>query len=537
MKRGRLLYVWLPTLIIVVGALGYSIGAKKMARKMRDEAIVSLAQKVLQNKLSYTIELIKHAYVDSVNVDSLADLMLPDLIAELDPHSAYIPAELMQKVNEPLNGEFEGVGIVFNMATDTVIILNVVPRGPSQKAGIQAGDRIVKIGERNIAGQQIPSDSIMLLLRGKRGTEVDIAVQRDGIGELIPFTITRDKIPIKSVDAAFMIAPDVAFIRLSTFARTTYSEFVMSMDTLLKQGMKSLILDLRGNMGGYFEQSFAIANEFLPKNKLIVYTQYRDGSQNKIFSDGRGRYPTLPVSILIDEETASSSEIVAGALQDNDRATIIGRRSFGKGLVQQPFPYSDGSELRLTIARYYTPTGRSIQKPYTLGHSDEYEEEILKRYTSDQIFKVDSSAFVTSEKFTTPEGKIVYGGGGIMPDVFVGVDTIGYTTYYRQVMGRNILYRFTLDWVDAHRKEINALRSIGQLERLLDSDRNMMQNFIDYAARNGVPVNRAEIARSEKLMRAIIRAYIGRNTPLEDVGFYANYYVIDETIMKALILF
>ena len=486
------------------------------------------------NKLTYTLSLIENQYVDSVSMDSLAEHVIPLLVKELDPHSVYIPASEMQALNEPLEGEFDGIGVVFNMATDTVIVLNVIPQGPSDKAGIKAGDRIIEIGDSVVAGRKIPQNNVVKMLRGPRGTTVHLGIGRQGISGLVPIDVERGVIPIRSIESAFRIADGVGYVKLGQFARTTYDEFRRALASLRAEGVTKLIFDLRGNSGGFLDQAIAVANEFLHKGQLIVYTEDRRHEQLREYADGNGSAQDMEVVVLIDEGSASSSEILAGALQDNDRGTSVGRRSFGKGLVQRQIPYSDGSALRLTTARYYTPTGRSIQKPYTIGDDESYEEDIWNRYKNNEFFSADSIHFADSLKRTTPGGKVVYGGGGIMPDVFIPADTTDVTKYFIEVSGRNILYRYTIEYADRHREALNAVQTIGDLQALLDSDKTLVDDFVRYAARKGVAPRYGDIARSRRLIEAQLRAYIGRNTKLEDNGFYANIYPVDNVIVRAV---
>ena len=486
------------------------------------------------NKLTYTLSLIENQYVDSVSMDSLAEHVIPLLVKELDPHSVYIPASEMQALNEPLEGEFDGIGVVFNMATDTVIVLNVIPQGPSDKAGIKAGDRIIEIGDSVVAGRKIPQNNVVKMLRGPRGTTVHLGIGRQGISGLVPIDVERGVIPIRSIESAFRIADGVGYVKLGQFARTTYDEFRRALASLRAEGVTKLIFDLRGNSGGFLDQAIAVANEFLHKGQLIVYTEDRRHEQLREYADGNGSAQDMEVVVLIDEGSASSSEILAGALQDNDRGTIIGRRSFGKGLVQRQIPYSDGSALRLTTARYYTPTGRSIQKPYTIGDDESYEEDIWNRYKNNEFFSADSIHFADSLKRTTPGGKVVYGGGGIMPDVFIPADTTDVTKYFIEVSGRNILYRYTIEYADRHREALNAVKTIDELQALLDSDKTLVDDFVRYAARKGVAPRYGDIARSRRLIEAQLRAYIGRNTALEDNGFYANIYPVDNVVVRAI---
>ena len=411
---------------IVLGILlGQFVGRNKAETQLR--TLISRTGLTSPNKLMQTCMLVENKFVDSISMDSLTELVIPLMMKELDPHSEYIPARDMQAMNESLEGEFDGIGVMFNAATDTVIVLSVIPNGPSAKAGIVAGDRIIEVNDTLVAGVKMPQNDIVKRLRGKRGTEVKLSLKRQGVDELVDINVVRDAIPIKSIESAFMISSNIGFVRLSQFARTSYIELMQALATLRSQGMTKLIFDLRGNSGGFLDQAIMIANEFLPQGNLIVYTEDRNGHQMKEYSDGEGSSTDLELVILIDEGSASSSEILAGAVQDNDRGTIVGRRSFGKGLVQQQVPYADGSALRLTIARYYTPTGRSIQKPYENGHQDEYDMDIVRRYDNNEFFSADSIHFADSLKFTTPKGKVVYGGGGIMPDVFIPMDTLDMT--------------------------------------------------------------------------------------------------------------
>ena len=527
--------VLLPLVVAAAVALGIFLG-QFLGRSSAESDIKGILRSLAlpQNKVSQTLSLIETQYVDSVAIDSLVERALPVIVSELDPHSVYIPASEMAEINEPLDGEFDGIGVVFNMATDTVIVLNVIPQGPSDKAGIKAGDRIIEINDTLVAGQKIPQRDVVKKLRGPRGTTVHLGLGRQGISDLVGVDVVRDKIPIKSVESAFCLADGIGYIKLGQFARTTFDEMQASLDTLRAQGATKLIFDLSGNSGGYLDQAIMVANEFLHKDQLIVYTEDRQHKQLREYADGKGSAQDMEVVVLIDEGSASSSEILAGALQDNDRGTIIGRRSFGKGLVQQQIPYADGSALRLTVARYYTPTGRSIQKPYTSGDAESYDADIWNRYQHNEFFSADSIRFDDALRRTTPGGKVVYGGGGIMPDIFVPLDTTDLTKYYLEVSGRNILYRYTIEYADAHRKALNAVRTTADLRALLDADRGLVDDFIRYAARKGVAPRYGDIARSRQLMEAQLKAYIGRNTSLEDSGYFLSIYPEDEVIVRAI---
>lgn len=487
------------------------------------------------DKMMQTILSIRNAYVDPISLDSIYEVAIPKLLAELDPHSEYIPAKSFQQVNESLEGEFDGIGIVFNAMTDTITVLNVIPQGPSDKAGVRAGDRVILIDGREVAGQKLAQDSMVRLMRGPRGSHVKLSVKRGGIDNLVDIDITRAPIELHSIETAFMLDDEakIGFIRLSQFSRTSHSEMRQAIDKLRGEGAKALIVDLRGNSGGFLDQAILIADEFLPAKRLIVYTEDRNGYQQREFSTGRGHSTDMALAVLVDETSASSSEILAGAMQDNDRGTIIGRRTFGKGLVQTQIPFADGSAIRLTVARYYTPTGRSIQKPYTPGDEMSYHMDIINRYVNNELFSADSIHFADSLKFTTPGGRTVYGGGGIMPDIFIPIDTVGMTKYYNEVWNSNVLYRYTLDFTDRHRADIDAVESLTQLDSLL-SAHNLLGDFTRYAERNGIPTNRAELATSRRIIEAQLRAYIGRNALDNESGFYYNIYPIDDAMQRAV---
>ncbi len=526
----------LPVLIVILAFLSGLRFGQIRGRRATTSQIEQMVSELSTptNKLSYTLSLIDTQYVDSLSLDSIVEHMMPVVMEELDPHSVYIPASEMQQVNEPLEGEFDGIGVVFNMATDTVIVLNVIPSGPSDKAGVRAGDRIIRINDSVVAGREIPQNEIVHRLRGRRGTEVKLSLERQSIADLVDVTVVRDAIPLKSIEASFMIADHIGYIKLSQFARTSYSELMSAIASLRGEGMTKLIFDLRGNSGGYLDQAILIANEFLPEGDLIVYTEDRHRNRVEEFSDGNGTLTDIGLAVLIDEASASSSEILAGALQDNDRGTIIGRRSFGKGLVQRQVPFADGSALRITVARYFTPTGRSIQKPYILGDEESYCSDMFNRYLNNEFFSADSIHFADSLRYVTPKGKTVYGGGGIMPDLFVPLDTTDVTKYFVEVSGRNILYRYTIEYADRHRAELDKIETLGQLRAFLDADRNLLDDFVAYAARHGVKPVPREIAVSRQLIEAQLRAYISRNTKLESNGFYDNIYKIDNAVLRSL---
>ena len=527
--------VILPTVIACSIALGILLGGKvfrnNRTRNMPNQSLVTGNN----NKIDMLLSLINTTYVDSVSIDSLIENTIPLIVDELDPHSSYLTKAEVLEANEIYDAQFDGIGVTFNMLTDTVIVLNVISGGPSADAGIQAGDRIITVNDSTIAGVKMPQNSVVKRLRGPRGSQVKLGIQRYGHKGLIPITVTRGAIPIKSILASYMIRPEIGYIRFEQFSGTSHSELIAAISILKEQGMKKLILDIRGNGGGLLDQAIVIANEFLPVNNMIVYTQNREGQKDIQYSNGKGSFTDEELVVLIDENSASASEILAGALQDNDRGTIIGRRSFGKGLVQGQFPFPDGSALRLTIARYYTPVGRSIQKPYDKGR-ESYYNEVYDRYEHDEMFTADSIHFNDSLKFTTPGGKVVYGGGGIMPDIFVPIDTSDVTPYFRAVTDwdKNILYRFTLEFSDRNRARLNGINTLEELDRFFAEQPNLLNDFVAFASRSGVSPNAADIAKSKALILSQLKAYIGRNSPLEDNAFYHCIQQIDPVVDKAL---
>jgi carboxyl-terminal processing protease len=488
-----------------------------------------------RDKMMQTILSVRNHYVDPVALDTIYEKAIPALLSELDPHSEYIPAKYFSAVNESLEGEFDGIGVVFNAATDTITVLSVVPQGPSSKAGVRAGDRIVKIDGRPVAGQKIPQDSMVKLMRGPRGSQVKLSVKRASLDKLVDIDVVRDAIELHSIEAAFMLDDKhkIGFVRLTEFSRTSHAEMMHALEMLRNEGMQGLILDLRSNGGGFLDQAILIANEFLPANRLIVYTEDRFGTQAKEYSRGNGSATDIALVVLVDEMSASSSEILAGAIQDNDRGLVIGRRSFGKGLVQTQIPFADGSAIRLTVARYYTPAGRSIQRPYTNGDEKTYHMDIVDRYNRNEFFSADSIHFDESQKFKTRGGRTVYGGGGIMPDIFIGLDTTGITKYYNKVWNTNVLYRYTMEFADRHRQDMDKVTNVETLDSVLNSV-DLLNDFVRYAERNGVETNKQELSISREIILAQLRAYIGRNAMDDATGFYYNIYPIDEVMQRAV---
>ena len=441
---------------------------------------------------------------------------------------------MFEQMNSSLEGEFDGIGIVFNALTDTITVLNVIPKGPSDMAGVRPGDRIMLIDGKEVAGKGLAQDSMVRMMRGVRGSKVRLSIKRSSLDKLVDIDITRAPIEVHSVAAAFMLDKEagIGYIRLSQFARTSYAEVRAALDKLRSEGMQSVIVDLRGNGGGFLDQVVAMVNEFLPAEKLIVYTEDRYGERINEYSRG-GKFTDVDIAVLVDEFSASSSEILAGAIQDNDRGVIIGRRTFGKGLVQAQIPFDDGSAIRLTVARYYTPTGRSIQKPYTNGNEKEYHMDLINRINHHELFSADSIHFDESMRFTTPAGRTVYGGGGIMPDIFIPIDTLYTSEYYNKVWDGNVLYRFTLDFADRNRKAMDGITSLEELDGVLDGAA-LMEEFVKYAERNGIARNDADLRKSGEVIEAQIRAYIGRNAMSDESGYSHNIYPIDECMQRAV---
>ncbi|MDR0694984.1 MAG: S41 family peptidase [Prevotellaceae bacterium] len=501
----------------------------------RPQRTISIDGQGKWSKLALIFQQIEENYMDSVNAEELVENTLPFLTEILDPHSLYIPAADMADANEAIEGNFDGIGIVFNMTNDTVVVMNVVNGGPSERAGIHPGDRIITVNDSVIAGRKVEQNAVVKMLRGKRGSRVTIGIERYGEEALVQVVIVRDKIPVKSVDAAYMMNATTGFIKISKFSKTTHKEFIAAIELLQKNGMKNLILDLRGNSGGLLEQAFQVANEFLDNGNMIVYTEGRARPRYEYRATNHGSCRHINLAILIDKGSASASEIVAGAIQDNDRGTIVGQRSFGKGLVQEPIMFSDHSGLRLSVARYYTPTGRSIQKPYRKNNYRDYENELYERFLHGEMYSSDSSKF-TGQRYYTPKGKVVYGGGGIMPDLFVPEDTSSINDFARTLSRRNLIYRFVLQFTDRHRNELNNIKTLDDLNDYF-SNYDLGVLFRNYAAAGKVIATDAQWEETKETIIAFLRAYIGHNTPLEDNALYAMTAGIDDTAQAALNLF
>lgn len=509
-----------PVLVAIALVFGLMIGAKLPTRSRLEAKAPDHVEKIDE-----VFALLDEKYVDPVNRDSLVDEVIPDLLAKLDPHTAYIPAEDLEQVNADLDGSFSGVGIMYQLMNDSITIIEIISGGPAEKVGLATGDRIVTINDSSMVDKNLRLDDVLKLLRGPKGTEVKVGVVREGADSELEFTIVRDDIPVTSIDAAYLITPDTGYIKVNKFGRNTYEEFILEMFMLRAAGADNYILDLRGNGGGYMDVAILMANEFLDYGDGIVYTRGRDGvTGDAVAADGQGSFRTGQLVVLMDEFSASSSEIVAGAIQDNDRGLIIGRRSFGKGLVQTQHDLSDGSAMRITVARYYTPSGRCIQKPFTKGDLDDYNLEIYDRYRSGEAFSIDSVKLDHDLLFHTRSGREVYGGGGIMPDIFVPADTAGITGYYSRVVNAGLLHRFSFDYSSRNRKRLDGASSTDELLRLLPADDALLGEFVQFAAANGVPARWYYINISRKLIVNYLKALIAR-----DVLGQASFYEIDNT--------
>ncbi len=483
------------------------------------------------NKISTAIQYILSEYVDTVDVNGLNESVIPALVDNLDPHSIYIPASDFQRFSEPLMGNFSGIGVSFNMTDDTVAIINTIPNGPSEMVGVMAGDRIIMVDDSVVAGVNMPSDDIVKMLKGPKNTVVKVTIYRRGEKAPIDFEITRDDIPIYSVDVAYKVNENTGYIKISQFAQTTYHEFMQAIEKLKSQGVNKLIIDLRRNGGGIMEAATMIADQFLEEGQLIVYTEGRARPRENDYASSRGMLKNDKVVVLMDESSASASEILAGAIQDNDRGLVIGRRSFGKGLVQEEMRFTDGSAMRLTVARYYTPTGRSIQRSYENGKED-YYHEFSERWIRGEFEYEDSVKFDDSQKFLTPGGKTVYGGGGIMPDVFVPLDTSGASAYYNSVRSLGLMYRFAFYYTDLHRSSLDQFTTPQDIEGYLD-DQDLLAQFITFAKEKGVKPDYDDIRVSKNILHKTIKAYVARNI-IDNDGFYPIIADIDYTLKVAI---
>lgn len=484
------------------------------------------------NKLNALLHVIDDQYVDTVDMSQLVENAMPQILAELDPHSTYIPAQKLEEVNSELEGSFSGVGIQFTIQEDTIHVNSVVSGGPAEKVGLMAGDRIVTVDDSLFVGKDLTNEKAMRTLKGPKGSQVKLGVKRITEKELLDFVVTRSDIPQNTIDAAYMISNDFGYVQISKFGRTTHVELLNAIAQLSHQNCKGMIIDLRENTGGYMEAAIRMVNEFLPEGKLIVYTQGRKYPRMEEYANGTGSCQNIPLVVLIDQGSASASEIFAGAIQDNDRGTIVGLRSFGKGLVQQPIDFSDGSAIRLTIARYYTPSGRCIQRPYENGKDSKYEMDWLDRYEHGEFFSADSVKLDKKLRYSTSLGRPVYGGGGIMPDVFVPRDTTGVTSYLMEVSNKGLLIQFSFQYTDRNRAKLDQFNDETELQKYLEKQ-NIVEQFVQFAAQKGVKRRNLLINKSRKLLERNLYGNIIYN--IQGKEAYIRYINRDDaTVLKAL---
>lgn len=524
MKASKDPLVWLPLAISIAIIGGMFIGD-----------IFSGKQYVVDydRKLNTILNLVADDYVDTVKINDLVEQAVPGLLESLDPHTVYIPAKDLTAVNDELEGSFSGIGISLTVFDDTATVLQVIPGGPSEKAGLRIGDRIVTINDSTFVNPKLDLEEVVRNLKGPKGSVVKLGIKRSDKLELQPYEVVRGDIPVKSVDAAYMADKVTGYVKVNKFGRTTYDEFFNALVKLKDEGAKRYIVDLRGNAGGYMEMAILMANEFLPENQLIVFTKGREKRNDmQVWSDGTGSFQDSELIVLMDEFSASASEIFAGAIQDNDRGLIVGRRSFGKGLVQQQFTLPDSSAIRMTIARYYTPTGRCIQKDYKKGDGD-YNLEVFARYSHGEIYSQDSIRIDSTQIFVTTHGRKVYGGGGIIPDIFVPNDTSGITNYYMKVANARLLQKFAFTYVDRNREELSKLKDYKQFLRILPSNDVLLNDFVYYASRNGVPARWYYINISRDLITTQLKALIARDL-FGDDAFYYIYNRNDNNIEEAI---
>lgn len=517
--------IWYPLVISIAIVLGIVIGNYISTKKFTLDK---------DRKINAVLNLIQSEYVDSIDVKDLVEQAIPAIIGNLDPHSYYIPASDIRAENEKLDGSMSGIGVSFFMMNDTANVDRVIPNGPAEKVGMLAGDRIISVNGESIVGGTLTAEGIRSKIRGEKGTKVRIGVKRNTSKKTLTFTITRDDIPMNTIDVSYMLDDKTGYIKIAQFGKNTYDEFFAALSKLKKDGASRYIVDLRGNPGGYMEMAILMVNEFLEQGELIVYTKGRKEREDiQVWSDDQGSFHDAQVAVLIDEYSASASEIMAGALQDNDRGLVVGRRSFGKGLVQKQIYLPDSSAIRLTIARYYTPSHRCIQKDYTLGDEDDYSKELYDRYSHGELYSADSIKVDKSKIFRTANGRIVYGGGGIVPDIFVPNDTTGITTYYRAVANLGLLQQYVYTYVDINRDQLKNVKTVKQLMGMMPSDDALTYDFVCYARDNGVPMRWYYINLSRSLIARQLRALVIRDV-LGSEEFYRYYNRTDNTVNAAL---
>ncbi|MBW6461111.1 MAG: S41 family peptidase [Bacteroidales bacterium] len=532
MDNRRRLIIYFPIVLALFIVLGIWLGYRLSSASAGKTDKILFIKPPQRDKVINLIDYILQDYVDSVSRQDLTENAIKGILDKLDPHSQYISAEDFADLEDQLHSNFEGIGIQFRIEKDTIMVIQTIPGGPSEKAGLLAGDRIVQINDSLVAGIGITNRDAVRQLKGKRGSVVKVGVQRHGVDGLIDFDLVRDVIPTYSIDIAYMVDDVTGYIKLSRFAANTYEEFLASLRKLMAQGMEKLILDLRGNTGGYLQAAINLADEFLPEKALIVYTEGNSRPNNYAYATKRGIFEENELIILIDEASASASEIVAGAVQDNDRGLIIGRRSFGKGLVQEQMTFPDGSAIRLTVARYHTPTGRYIQRPYTNG-AKEYYEELYERYAGGEMENPDSVAFGDTIKYYTPGGRVVYGGGGIMPDIYVPLKAEETDKLYNRMIHQNLIFRYAFEYTD---RERNALRKYETVESFINGFRvtdELYKGLLDYAREQELSFTQREARDSERKIKILLKAYIGRNL-LDDAAFYPIYHEVDRIFQAAL---
>ncbi len=481
------------------------------------------------DKLSLILNQIEKNYVDDIDYPAITEKTIPLILKELDPHSIYLPPQELKTADEDLAGKFDGIGILFNVPEDTAVVISVVVGGPSERAGLLSGDRIIKVDNKQVAGVEIPQDSLVGMMRGPSGSKVHLTVKRGN--DTVPFSIERGKITVKSVDVAYMINDTLGFIKLSKFSRTSHDEFIKAVVPMMKEGMTKLIFDLRDNPGGYFDQALLLSNEFLEKGEMVVYMEGKHRAREEFKADGKGRCKNLKISVLLNEGSASSSEIFAGAIQDNDRGDIYGRRSFGKGLVQEPINFTDNSGIRLTVARFYTPTGRCIQKPYTVKGED-YSYDIYERYKHGELTDSDSIPKNDSLKYVTPKGKLVYGGGGIIPDIFVPMDTTGFSNLFVKVTRYSLQVKFSSYMADRYRAQLKQVKDLNSLNSLFDK-MNIELSLKEYLSQHNIKYTAKEWNTSKELLITQSKALIGRYSPLDDNAYYPIISAIDNVVQVA----
>lgn len=526
MNKNKKIFIWLPFIIAVSIAAGILIGNYFIRL---DAGRIRLGG---GTKLDAVLNIIDKQYVDTVNIGNLIEHTVTNLMGELDPHSVYIAKEDVEAANQDLEGSFSGIGVQFNMQTDTIIVISVISGGPAEKAGLLPFDRIITINDSIFAGKKINQNDVMKTLRGAKSSTVKLGVQRGQAEDLISFDVTRGDVPNYSIDVFYKVTDKIGYIKVSKFSRTTFNEFITALASLKQDQTEGFIIDLRGNSGGIMEAAVNMINEFLPEGQLIVYSEGKAFPRYDIYSNGTGTCQDSPMVVLVDEFSGSASEIFAGAIQDNDRGLIIGRRTFGKGLIQSPVPLYDGSELRLTIARYYTPSGRSIQKKYELGKNDDYERDIYDRYMHGEFYSADSLKVTDTLAYKTLLGRTVYGGGGITPDIFIPRDTSGITSYFSNVVNTGVLYEYALHYSDIYHKDLSAFKTHEELYEHLQQQ-PILYMFTDFAANKGIRKRPFLINISKNLIESQLHAYIVRNF-FDNKGFYPIFLKDDDALKKAI---